>query len=95
MKIFLDEPLIDWQKNAHLQSKNMRPTASSSGPDGTPQSPQQPRMDVDGFAQLQMQVANLKLGMYACLLARAQSWKRSCVFECALNCAGWLAPRHC
>ena len=24
MRIFLDEPLIDWQKNAHMQSKGMK-----------------------------------------------------------------------
>lgn len=103
MKIFLDEPLIDWQRNAHMQSKNMRPTASSSGADGTPQSAQQPppRMDVDGFAQLQLQVANLKLGMYAryqsfllaasLLLQAAYNPSRvSCAFVRVLSWADWV-----
>eukprot|EP01043_Picozoa_sp_COSAG02_P027185 COSAG02_NODE_1591_length_11781_cov_861.345403_3_plen_198_part_00 len=63
MKIFLDEPLIDWQRNAHLQSKTMRPTASSSGPDGAQQ---QAPMDVAAFGRLQLRMANLKLGMLTC-----------------------------
>lgn len=72
MKIFLDEPLIDWQKNAHMQSKNMRPTALST-PDGTQQ---QASMDVAAFGRLQLRVANLKLGVLTlchccCLLPTA------------------------
>ena len=62
MKVFLDEPLIDWQKNAHLQSKGMQTAASTTSSDGTQQSR---RMDVARFAQLQMQVANRKLGVFA------------------------------
>ena len=65
MKVFLDEPLIDWQKNAHLQSKAMQTTMSTTGTDGTQQSR---RMDVARFAQLQMRVASRKLGVSACLL---------------------------
>lgn len=62
MKVFLDEPLIDWQKNAHLQSKGMQTAASTTSSDGTQQSR---RMDVARFAQLQMWVANRKLGVFA------------------------------
>lgn len=42
-----------------MQSKAMRPTASSSGPDGTNQ---MAPMDVAAFGRLQLRVANLKLG---------------------------------
>ena len=73
MKIFLDEPLIDWQMHADRQSK-IRGIATGSAVDETQQSAQQ---HDQSFAEMQMQVVNSKLGMHdcaeplVCMLARA------------------------
>lgn len=65
MRIFLDEPLIDWQKNAHMQSKGMRPQTggtqgTAGGTQGGTQVPKQ-MMDAVDFANLQMHIVDLKL----------------------------------
>jgi hypothetical protein len=91
MRIFLDEPLIDWQKNAHMQTKSTKGTIGGAGGDSTQASQQQQApMDAAGFARMQMRVADLKLGKSS----TATALKATLTEFDMLNCARQLRTIH-